>query len=47
MTKMMAMESTEQHGKNMNKQNYLAAIFRLDNGTGAAPAVPVFVINLL
>jgi hypothetical protein len=45
MTKMMATESTEEHGKNMSNLNCHPAIFWLDNITGAAPAVSVFVIN--
>jgi hypothetical protein len=45
MTRIMATESTEEHGRNMNNLNYFTAISWLDNNSGAAPAVPVFVIN--
>jgi hypothetical protein len=47
MTKMMATESTEEHGWNMNNLNYFSAISWLDNNSGAAPVVPVPVINPL
>ena len=47
MTKMMATETTEEHGRNMNNLNYFSAISWLDNNSGAAPAVPASVINPL
>jgi len=47
MTKMMATESTEEHGRNMNNLNYFSAISWLDNNSIAAPAAPASVINPL
>jgi hypothetical protein len=47
MTQMMATESTEEHGKNLNDSIDLAALYRAGSQKGISRATPVPVINRL